>query len=126
MVVLIIVFLGIFIYFNATVYLLQEYTPEEFLARIDAVKNNWSYWHEQSIQADANYQNSLRFTDTNVQQECLNARNDCVRNANQEARMVNILQSNYDKGIYSDEAQSVLGKRGSDGTQSGLGKRSRD
>jgi hypothetical protein len=40
MVVLIIVFLGIFIYFNATVYLLQEYTPEEFLARIDAVKNN--------------------------------------------------------------------------------------
>jgi hypothetical protein len=40
--------------------------------------------------------------------------------------MVNILQSNYDKGIYSDEAQSVLGKRGSDGTQSGLGKRSRD
>ncbi len=102
---------GLVSYYCGNVIYLQSFTPEEMLNRINEVQSNYNFWHEQEVQADNDFKNSLRGTDKDVQQECLNAKKECERNARQESRMLNILQHNYNNNIFSDNTDSVLGKR---------------
>ena len=113
-VIIIFTFIAIFFYYNVKVMHLQSFTPEEMLNKINEVQANYTYWHEQEIQADKDFKDSLRGTDQNEQRECLDAKKECERNARQENRMLNILRRNYDNNVFSDETESVLGKRNRD------------
>jgi len=103
-------FAFIFCYFGDVVHA-DSYTPPEMWNKIQVVQSNYDYWHEQEVQADNDFKNSLRGTDTNEQQDCLNAKKECERNARNEKRMLNILTRNYHNNIFSDQTEPVLGKR---------------
>lgn len=104
----------IFYDFTPNVQHLESYTPQEMLDRINEVQGNYNYWHQQEVQADMDFKDSLRGTDLNEQKECLIAKKECERNARQESRMLNILTRNYANNIFSDTPETVLGKRNRD------------